>query len=495
MANSVVNAQDQAHAYRKSQAPSASYAFTVRLKITKIGGRGLSKVISAIADAGGDIGPIHTPKVDDSFVVRDIMISASDADHAAAIEEALRALDHVEVINVSDMTFKMHLGGKLQVTPRTPINGKRDILSMVYTPGVARVCKAIHEDPAKAYSLTIKGNTVAVVTDGSRVLSLGNIGPFAAMPVMEGKAQLFKEYGKLDAFPLALDTQDPEELIKVIRAIAPAFGAINLEDIASPGCYMIEDRLKEELAIPVVHDDQHATAIAVMAATLNAVKITKKRMSNLKVVVCGVGAAGMACASMLIAAGVKNLIGFNVSGPVYKGRQGLTEKEEWLAENSNRRLFKGSLQEALKGADMFLGLSVAGAIKPEWLSGMKKNAIVFALANPIPEVLPEEAEKFENVAIIATGGSNYCNQINNGLVFPGFFRGLIDARVRYVTEEMKMAAAKALAAVVSPKVRHEEYILPDLFDQRAHKAIADAVVRVANESGLSPRQDRTTSTL
>lgn len=479
----------------KRSAPSASYSFTVRLKIIKQEGRGLSRVISAIADAGGDTGDINTPRVEDDFVVRDILIYASDADHAALIEKKIRELDHVEIVNVSDMTFKMHLGGKLKVIPRVPINGKRDVLSMVYTPGVARVCAAIAEDPSKAYALTMKGNAVAVVTDGSRILALGNIGPLAGLPVMEGKAALFSEFGNINAVPIPLNTQDPLEIIKVIKAISPAFGAINLEDIASPGCYLVEDTLRRELDIPVIHDDQHATAIAVMAGAINAAKVTGKRLRNMKVVVCGVGAAGMACCKMLIQAGVRNLIGFNVNGAIYKGAANLTEHEKWLSENSNRRGFKGSMEDALKGADMFVGLSAAGALKVEWIKGMKDKAIIFALANPKPEVQPEDAEKLDNVSVIATGSSAYCNQVNNALVFPGMFRGALDARITDMTDELKMALAKALAGVVSRAQLCEEYILPDAFDPRAHKAVADAVVKAASELGLSRRPDRKTSTL
>jgi malate dehydrogenase (oxaloacetate-decarboxylating) len=486
---------DEKSGNRRRGAPSASYSFTVRLKITKQEGRGLSKVINAIADAGGDAGDINTPRVEDKFVVRDILIYASDQDHAELIEKQIRALDHVEVVSVSDMTFKMHLGGKIIVTPRVPINGKRDVLSMVYTPGVARVCKAIHEDPSKAHALTMKGNSVAVVTDGSRILALGNIGPLAGLPVMEGKAALFSEFGKITAVPIPLATQDPDEIIKVIKAIAPAFGAINLEDIASPGCYHIEDTLRTELDIPVIHDDQHATAIAVMAGTINAAKVAGKRLRDMKIVVCGVGAAGMACCKMLLQAGVRNLIGFNVNGAVFKGAPNLTVQEQWLADNSNKRGFKGTMEEALQGADMFLGLSVAGALKPEWIKGMKDKAIIFALANPKAEVDPEEAEKCDNVAVIATGSSAYCNQVNNALVFPGMFRGALDARLTDMTDEVKMALAKALAGVVTRAQLHSEYILPDAFDARAHKAVADAVVTAANKLGLSRRSDRKSSTL
>jgi malate dehydrogenase (oxaloacetate-decarboxylating) len=302
---------------------------------------------------------------------------------------------------------------------------------------------------------------------------------------MEGKAVLFKRFADVDAFPLPLNTQNIEEIIRTIKAIAPSFSAINLEDIASPGCYEIEDRLRDELDIPVFHDDQHATAIVVLAATINAAKLTGKRLRNMKVVVSGVGAAGMACCKLLLAAGVRNLIGYNIDGAVYNGRQGLTTQENWLALNSNPKGFKGSLKEALKGADMFLGLSVAGVIKAEDLKVMRKDPIVFALANPEPEVSPLEAKPY--VRVMATGGSDYPNQINNVLVFPGIFRGAIDARVPNITEEMKMEAARALAAVISPAERDADYIIPSVFDPRAHKAVADAVRRVAERTGIARR--------
>lgn len=470
----------------KTGTPSVSYSFIVRLHIRKIGG-GLSKVLAAIAEAGGDTGSIDRPPTrngDKNMVRRDITVDAANADHAEAIVAKIRTLEHVEVIGVSDRVFLAHLGGKLTVTPRREI-ANRDDLSMQYTPGVARVCMAVHRDPALAYKFTIKGSTVAVISDGSRVLSLGDIGAKAALPVMEGKAALFHKFGGINAFPITLDTQDTEEIIRTIKIIAPAFGAVNLEDIASPRCYEIEDRLRDELDIPVFHDDQHATAVVVTAAFLNAVKLTRKRIGTMKVVCCGVGAAGMACAKMLIAAGVKNLIGFNVDGAIYNGRPGLTAQEQWLAENSNPTGFTGTMQEALKGADMFLGLSVAGAIKPPDLAKMKKNAIVFALANPVPEVLPEEAEPY--VRVMATGGSNYPNQINNALVFPGIFRGALQARVENITEEMKMEAARALAAVITHKELDDDYIIPSVFDQAAHDAVAAAVVRVAERNAQAKR--------
>ncbi|MBY0359617.1 MAG: NADP-dependent malic enzyme [Candidatus Obscuribacterales bacterium] len=400
------------------------------------------------------------------------------------MEEAVNALDGINIRHVSDAVELAHLGGKLQVSGKRPITNLAD-LAISYTPGVAKVCKAIAADPEKAHNLTIKRNTVAVVSDGSRVLALGNIGPYAAMPVMEGKAQLFRQFGGVDAFPICLDTQDPEEIIRTVKLIAPAFGGINLEDIASPECYEIERRLQAELDIPVLHDDQHGTAIAVLAATINAVKLVRKHMSKLKIVASGVGAAGLACSKMLLAAGVKNLIGFNKGGAVYAGREGLSSEEQWLAANSNPHGFKGTMQEALVDADMFLGLSVPGVIKAEDLKPMRRDPIVFALANPVPEVDPEAAAKYARV--IATGGSNFPNQINNALVFPGLFRGALDCRVRQITEEMKLAAARALADVIKPADRDDDHIIPNVFDTKVAAAVAGAVVKVAIDRGLARR--------
>lgn len=463
--------------------PSASYSLTIRLKIRR-GGVGLHTVLETIATAGGDTDGIDKPGSDNEFVTRDITVLLRNSEHGEEVVRLLTALPDVEVQHVSDRTFLMHLGGKIDIVPRREVK-TRDDLSMIYTPGVARVCKAIAADPSKASSLTMKGNMVAVISDGSRVLSLGDIGPLAGLPVMEGKAVLFKRFGGVNAFPLVIDAHDPEEIIKVIKAVAPGFSAINLEDIASPGCYIIEDRLRDELDIPVFHDDQHATAIVVLAATINAAKLTRKQLRNLKVVVSGVGAAGMACCKLLLAAGVRNLIGYNIGGAIHKGRSGLTAQEQWLAEHSNPKQFTGSMQEALKGADMFLGLSVAGVIKAEDLAVMRRDPIVFALANPDPEVSPLEAKPY--VRVMATGGSDYPNQINNALVFPGIFAGAIEARVPNITDEMKMEAARALAAVITADEREEDYIIPSVFDPRAHKAVAEAVIRVAQRTGQARR--------
>ncbi len=467
----------------QNSARALNYAITMRLKLYHRGGT-LAKALAVIAEVGGDTGAIDTVEQNPEFTIRDISVNVSDKAHADALEAKLKTLQDVEFINSSDPVFLKHLGGKITVVPRVEIKTRHD-LSQVYTPGVAQVCKAIHADPCKAYTLTMKGNMVAVITNGTRVLSLGDIGPKAALPVMEGKAMLFKKFAGVDAFPICLDSTDTEEMIRIIKAVAPGFGAINLEDIASPGCYEIEDRLRDELDIPVFHDDQHATAIVVAAAAINAAKLVKKPLSRLKVVACGVGAAGLACVKLLIALGVKNVVGYNANGAVYKGKEGLTEQEQWLAENSNPKQFKGSMKDALKGADMFLGLSVGGVLKGEDLKVMARDAIVFALANPTPEVMPEDAAPF--VRVMATGGSNYPNQINNALVFPGIFRGALDARVPNITEEMKIEAARALAAVVSKTELHEDYIIPSVFDPRVAKAVAGAVVKVAQANGARER--------
>jgi malate dehydrogenase (oxaloacetate-decarboxylating) len=360
---------------------------------------------------------------------------------------------------------------------------------MAYTPGVARVCMAIHDEPENVYKLTIKRNTVAVVTDGTAVLGLGNIGPEAALPVMEGKAMLFKEFGKVDAFPICLATQDTEEIIKAVKNIAPVFGGINLEDISAPRCFEIEDRLKKELDIPVFHDDQHGTAVVVLAALINALKIVKKRIEDLKIVVSGVGAAGVACSKIIMSAGATNIIGFDRSGAIYKGRtEGMNFMKQWFAENTNPTGFKGSVTEALEGADLFLGLSGPGTIHAKDLSKMNKDAIVFAMANPVPEVMPEEAAPY--VRIMATGRSDYPNQINNVLCFPGIFRGALDCHARDINEEMKLAAALAIADVISPAELNEDYIVPGVFNPKVAENVAHAVVKAARKTGVARKQKK-----
>lgn len=442
-----------------------------------------SAMTAAVEQSGGEITSTVVSQPGAKFTVRDVMVTVA-AERREGMLSRLKGTAGLKVLHVSDEAFLAHLGGKLKVSARRPLTSMAE-LSAVYTPGVGPVCEAIAADPNKVFSLTMKGNCVGVVTDGSRVLSLGNIGARAALPVMEGKALLFEQFGGINAFPICIDDQDTEAIIAHVKAIAPVFGAINLEDIESPKCYEIERRLQRELDIPVLHDDQHGTAVVVTAATLNAVKLVRKRMADLKVVACGVGAAGFACCKMLIEAGVRNLIGFNRNGAVYKGRKGLTAEERWLANHSNPTKFRGTMQEALVGADMFLGLSVAGAIKAEDLQPMRRDAIVFALANPIPEVLPEDARRYARV--IATGGSNYPNQINNALSFPGLFRGALDCRAKKFTDEMKMAAARALASVIETRELDDDLIIPNVFDTDVVPAVSEAVRKIAIKRGLARR--------
>jgi len=464
--------------------PSASYSVTLRLRYKNLPGM-LGKITSAIGEVYGDIGAIDIVGVEKDQMIRDFTVKVRDSEHGKQLVAALNSLEYVTVVHVSDRTFLMHLGGKIRVTNKVPL-ATRDDLSMAYTPGVARVCMAIHEDLENVYKLTIKRNTVAVVTDGSAVLGLGNIGPEAALPVMEGKAMLFKEFGKVDAFPICLATQDTEEIIKAVKFIAPVFGGINLEDISAPRCFAIESRLKRELDIPVFHDDQHGTAVVVLAALINALKIVGKEMGELKVVVSGVGAAGVACSKILMAGGVKNIIGFDRTGAIYKGRtENINYMKEWFADHTNPGSFQGSIHDALEGADLFLGLSGPGTIQPKDLAKMNRDPIVFAMANPVPEIMPEEASDY--VRIMATGRSDYPNQINNVLCFPGIFRGALDCYARDINEEMKLAAAEAIASVVSPSELNEDYIVPGVFNPKIAESVAEAVARAAQTTGVARR--------
>jgi malate dehydrogenase (oxaloacetate-decarboxylating) len=464
----------------------ASNSLTVRLKINDESGM-LGKVTTLIGSFDADIGAVDSVGFEDGCTVRDITIYIDSVERGEQIVEALRKLEGVEVVNVSDRTFLAHLGGKLVVRPRSPVR-TRDDLSMVYTPGVARVCNAIHKDPGKAYSLTMKGSTIAIVSDGSRVLGLGNIGALAAIPVMEGKAVIYYEAAGVQAVPICLATQDTEEIVRVVKAIAPNYGGIHLEDIASPRCWEVEQRLIEELDIPVFHDDQHGTAVVVLAGAINAARVVRKQLRHVKVVASGVGAAGMACIKLLMAAGVRNVIGFNKGGPIYKGRPGMNAQEQWLAEHSNKQCFKGTMAEALVGADMFLGLSVPGVIRAEDLKAMARDPIVFALSNPEPEVRPEDAAPY--VAVMATGSSEYPNQINNALAFPGIFRGLLDCRARKVTDEMKIAAARAIAGLIPRDNLRADCIIPGQFNEKVHKAVAEAVCCSAHQCGAARRAKR-----
>jgi malate dehydrogenase (oxaloacetate-decarboxylating) len=465
--------------------PSASYSLTLRVRLSSRSGT-LGEVTTAIGRVGGDIGAIDIVSVTHDWIVRDISVNARSSEHDAEIVQAVKNVDGVEVLQVSDRVFLMHLGGKIEVTSKAPLK-TRDDLSMAYTPGVARICEAIHRDPEKAFTLTIKKNTVAVVTDGTAVLGLGDIGPAAAMPVMEGKAMLFKEFAGVDAFPICLSTKDPNEIVETVKRISVAFGGINLEDISAPRCFEIEERLKEELDIPVFHDDQHGTAVVVLAALINALKLVGKKMEEIKVVVNGVGAAGVACSKIIMAAGVKNIVGCDQHGALYRGRtEHMNWVKDWYARNTNPADETGTVHDVIKGADVFMGLSAPGVINAEDLQKMAAKPIVFAMANPVPEIMPEEAEPY--VAVMATGRSDYPNQINNVLCFPGIFRGALQCRASRINEEMKVAAAHAIAGIITDAELHPEYVIPSVFDRRVAEAVAREVEEAAYRTGVARRE-------
>jgi malate dehydrogenase (oxaloacetate-decarboxylating) len=465
--------------------PNASYSLTLRVRIQNQPGK-LGEITTAIGKAGGDIEGIDIASVGKDFIVRDITVNAASEHHDKEIIDSVQNIDGVEVINVSDRTFLMHLGGKIEVTSKMPLKTRAD-LSMAYTPGVARICEAIHKDPEKRFNLTIKKNTVAVVSDGTAVLGLGDIGPAAAMPVMEGKCQLFKEFGGVDAFPICLNTKDPHEIVQTIKNIAVPFGGINLEDISAPRCFEIEERLKEELNIPVFHDDQHGTAVVVLAALINALKITGKRMEDIKLVVNGIGAAGVACSKIVMAAGVKNIIGCDTTGSLYEGRmENMNWVKDWYTRNTNPDKERGTIHDVIKGADVFFGLSVPGVIDQTDLRNMAKEPIIFAMANPVPEIMPEEAAG--HVAVMATGRSDYPNQINNVLCFPGIFRGALNCRASQINGPMKLAAANAIADIILPEELHPDYIIPSVFDRRVGEAVAARVEEAAYLSGVARRE-------
>jgi malate dehydrogenase (oxaloacetate-decarboxylating) len=464
--------------------PSASYSFTMRIHLSQESGA-FARVAQAVADAEALLGAIDLVRVEPHEVVRDITVACVDSAHADAVARCVRELDGVRVDSISDRTFLMHKGGKIEVNPRLPVK-TRDDLSMAYTPGVARVSTAIHEDPAKAWALTIKANTVAIVSDGTAVLGLGDIGPAAAMPVMEGKAMLFKEFAGVDAFPLCLDTKDTAEIVTIVKGVAPAFGGINLEDISAPRCFEIERRLRAELDIPVFHDDQHGTAIVVLAALLNALRIVGKRPEEVKVVVVGAGAAGLACTDILLAQGITNVVVCNRRGALYSGAEGLDADRAELAERTNPRGERGTPDEVLREADVLLGVSGPGAVSAAGVRSMAPDAVVFAMANPVPEVHPEEVR--DDVAVMATGRSDYPNQINNVLAFPGAFRGALEVRARTINEDMKLAAAHAIASVIPEDELHPEYIIPSVFNRRVAEAVAEAVADAAIASGVARRE-------
>ena len=464
---------------------SAGYRFTLRARIEKRIGM-LGKLTSAVSEAGGSVIAIDVVQQWRDHVVRDITIDAVDEQQQQRIADSVKKVQGIDVLNVSDRTFLMHQGGKLEIVSKRPLK-TRDDLSMAYTPGVARVSRAIYEDRSRVSQLTIKCNTVGIITDGSAVLGLGNVGPEAALPVMEGKAVLFKEFAGVDAFPIALNTQNTDEIVQTVKQIAPVFGAINLEDIAAPRCFDVEDRLRQELDIPVFHDDQHGTAIVVAAALINAVKLVGKRLEDLKVIVSGVGAAGVASTKIMMEMGIRNIVGCDRAGAIYRGRTNdMNPVKHWYAANTNPDRLRGTLSEVLAGADFFLGVSGPRLLGAEDIKRMAKDSIVFALANPVPEIMPEEAEEYATV--IATGRSDYPNQVNNVLAFPGIFRGALDCCASTINETMNLAAARAIAGLVTGDELNVENIIPSVFDRRVAPAVAAAVAAAAEESGVARKE-------
>lgn len=456
--------------------PNPSYSVTLRLRIPNQAGT-LALVTQAIANVGGSLGNIELIERDLKFLLRDITVDASSDKHADEIVAAVKALDGIDVLNVSDRTFAIHRGGKITVESRIPLTVQSD-LAMAYTPGVGRVCKAIAEKPELVYDLTVKSNMVAIVTDGSAVLGLGNLGAEASMPVMEGKAMLFKEFAGINAFPICLATQDVDEIVNTVKYLAPVFGGVNLEDIAAPRCFEIEKRLKEETDIPIFHDDQHGTAIVSLAALFNALKLVKKDIHAVRVVINGAGAAGIAIAKLLRQAGVEQIWMCDSQGIISTQRDNLTaEKLEFAVETS------GDLAVAMAGADVFLGVSVPGVVTPAMVDSMAQNPIVFAMANPIPEIQPELV--MDKVAVMATGRSDYPNQINNVLAFPGVFRGTLDCRASSITTNMCLQAAQAIASLVSNAQLDKEHIIPSVFDERVATAVAAAVGQAARQDGVA----------
>ena len=458
--------------------PSPGYAVTLRVEMPA-NGASTGGLAAAVTSAGAVLTALDVSESGHDYIVIDVTCNARDDSHTSEITKSISKLSGAKVKKVSDRTFLLHLGGKLEVKSKVPLK-TRDDLSRAYTPGVARICLAIAEDPSNARRLTIKRNTVAVVTDGSAILGLGNLGAAAAMPVMEGKAVLFKQFADIDAWPVCIDSQDVEEIVRTVQLIAPVYGGINLEDISAPRCFEIERRLRELLDIPVFHDDQHGTAIVVLAALKNALKVVNKNLAKIKVVMSGAGAAGTAIAQILVFIGLKNIIIFDSAGVVNGSRNDLLDSE-WITENTNHENFHGTLSEALKGADVFIGVSAPNILKQDDIKKMAKDSIVFALANPNPEIDPFIAGQY--AAVVATGRSDYPNQINNVLAFPGIFRGLLDTGAKDVTNEMLVAAADAIADRVSSSQLNASFIVPSVFDAQVASAVAAAVKSVvANNS-------------
>lgn len=465
--------------------PSISYSFTMRLTYPNVVGM-FAAIVQVIGKHQGDLGAVDIVSTDSKKMTRDITVQARDEGHVDEIVAAVRKLTKVKVIHFSDRVFLLHLGGKISIQSKVPLT-TRDTLSMAYTPGVARVCMAIAEDKAKAYQLTIKGNSVAVVSDGTAVLGLGDIGPEAAMPVMEGKAMLFKEFGGVDAYPICLRTKDPTEIVDTVRRIAVGFGGINLEDISAPRCFEIEERLQAQLDIPVFHDDQHGTAVVTLAALINGLKLAGRKMASARIVICGAGAAGTAIAKVLLSCGAKDILVCDREGVLHPGRLAkLNPSKVWLVQHTNPRGQAGSVEDALKGAHVFIGVSGPNCVEASALRRMAPRSLVFAMANPIPEVVPEAAA--QTALVVATGRSDYPNQINNVLAFPGIFRGALDVRARCITEEMKLAAAYAIAGCIGPAELSPEYIVPSVFNREVVKRVAAAVEAAAIKGGVARRK-------
>ncbi len=463
--------------------PAIGFSLIIRLEMpNEPGAFGL--LANAIGDAGGTIAAVDMHSVTKARVIRDITINVPSDAVATEVRKALESIEGSRVVSASDSTFLAHLGGKIRIEPKIPVKTRQD-LSTVYTPGVARVSMAIAADPSKAFQLTIKRNSVAVVSDGTAVLGLGDVGPLGALPVMEGKAMLFRQFAGIDAFPICLDTKDVDEIVETVIRIAPAFGGINLEDISAPRCFEIEERLIEALDIPVMHDDQHGTAVVILAALINAAKVVNKRLEDLQVVLAGSGAAGTATIKMLLGAGVGNVIPVDRAGAL--SRDGLYENSHWrwLAEHCNRENRQGQLADVLPGTDVFIGVSAPGILQPQHIASMGRDPIVFAMANPTPEIMPDVAAPY--AAVIATGRSDFPNQVNNLLAFPGIFRGALDVRARRITEKMRLAAAFAIAEIVTEDERSPEYIIPSVFDTRVVDAVARAVAAAALEEGVARR--------
>ena len=465
--------------------PQVAISFSLIMRIEMPNENGAFGVLAnAIGDAGGQIAAADMRSVTRAKVTRDVTINVSSDLIGNEVRRSVESLDGVRVISVSDSTFLAHLGGKIRIEPKMPVKTRKD-LSIVYTPGVARVSMAIAADPSKAFQLSIKRNTVAVVTDGTAVLGLGDIGPLGALPVMEGKAALFKQFAGIDAFPICLDTKDVDEIVETVVRIAPVFGGINLEDISAPRCFEVEQRLIERLDIPVMHDDQHGTAVVILAALINAAKVVGKDLHDLQIVVSGSGAAGTATIKMLLEAGVRDVIPVDRNGAINREDRYDNAHWRWLAEHTNRENRRGTLGDVLRGTDVFIGVSAPGILKPEDIEGMARDPIVFAMANPTPEIMPDVAAPV--AAVVATGRSDFPNQVNNLLAFPGIFRGALDVRASRITEKMKIAAAYAIASIVTDEERSAEYIIPSVFDPRVVDAVAKAVATAAVDEGVARR--------